>query len=83
MSVGCIKIYIIQINYYLFILLHFSDTEVNILQQNGIEKLCKIIGIDEFGYLLVQGKDDVKTESVHPDGNSFDMLRGLIFPKYH
>ncbi|XP_074070038.1 biotin--protein ligase isoform X2 [Macrotis lagotis] len=39
-----------------------------------------IVGIDDSGFLQVhQEGEDVVT--VHPDGNSFDMLRNLIIPK--
>lgn len=51
------------------------------MDRHGNEKISKIIGIDEFGFLLVQEDENKETESVHPDGNSFDMLRGLILPK--
>jgi biotin---protein ligase len=44
-----------------------------------VEKTATVIGIDDYGYLLV--KADGVLETVHPDGNSFDMLRGLIAPK--
>ncbi|KAM4700048.1 biotin--protein ligase isoform 1-T3 [Discoglossus pictus] len=39
-----------------------------------------IVGVDDSGFLQVlqEGNDVV---SVHPDGNSFDMLRNLIIPK--
>ncbi|XP_066476952.1 biotin--protein ligase [Tiliqua scincoides] len=39
-----------------------------------------IVGVDDYGFLQVheEGKGVV---SVHPDGNSFDMLRNLIIPK--
>ncbi|OCT93778.1 biotin--protein ligase [Xenopus laevis] len=42
--------------------------------------LSWIIGVDDSGFLQVlqEGKEIV---SVHPDGNSFDMLRNLIIPK--
>lgn len=58
-----------------------SDVEIVIIDCKGKKKLATIIGIDEFGYLLVQqpGHDP---ESVHPDGNSFDILRGLISAKH-
>ena len=40
----------------------------------------KVVGIDEFGYLKVI--DDNKQEfTVFDDGNSFDMMEGLIRPK--
>jgi biotin---protein ligase len=52
---------------------------VKIHDQDGNEQMAKILGIDKLGYLMVQTRDRI--ESVHPDGNSFDMLRGLIKPK--
>ncbi|KAH0624839.1 hypothetical protein JD844_032685 [Phrynosoma platyrhinos] len=41
-----------------------------------------IVGVDDSGFLQVheEGKDIV---TVHPDGNSFDMLKNLIIPKQH
>ena len=41
---------------------------------------AQIVGIDEFGFLRVKC-DNGATFTVHPDGNSFDMLNGLISPK--
>lgn len=41
---------------------------------------AKVIGLDDFGFLKVQSQDGISF-SVHPDGNSFDMLRGLVSPK--
>lgn len=38
-------------------------------------------GLDEWGFLLVRNKSSGDLVTVHPDGNSFDMMRGLIFPK--
>lgn len=59
-----------------------SDAEVNIEDREGNKKRAKIMGIDDYGYLKVQELGDGKaSEAVHPNGNSFDMLRGLIFPK--
>ncbi|NXD62885.1 BPL1 ligase, partial [Eolophus roseicapillus] len=40
-----------------------------------------IVGIDDYGFLQVH-EEGKGVESVHPDGNSFDMLRNLIVPKY-
>lgn len=47
---------------------------------DGNVKDVTIIGIDEYGFLKVKSKDG-STTSVQPDGNSFDMLKGLIAPK--
>jgi biotin---protein ligase len=54
---------------------------VTVISTNGQEKTAKIIGIDNFGFLEIQIDDGKKIESVQPDGNSFDMIRGLIIPK--
>ncbi|KAM4047463.1 biotin--protein ligase isoform 2-T3 [Anomaloglossus baeobatrachus] len=42
--------------------------------------LAWIVGVDDSGFLqiLQEGKEVV---TVHPDGNSFDMIRNLIIPK--
>ncbi|XP_026672843.1 biotin--protein ligase [Ceratina calcarata] len=57
-----------------------SDTEVTVLSASGTSQNVKILGIDEFGYLRVRGEDGTLF-SVHPDGNTFDCLKGLIAPK--
>lgn len=58
-----------------------QDQEVQVQDHTGVIKTGTVSGIDEFGYLKVE--DNGQAMSVHPDGNSFDMLRGLIFPKYN
>ena len=45
------------------------------------ERNVTVIGIDEFGFLQVKGSDE-SIFSVTCDGNSFDMMEGLIKPKY-
>ncbi|NXO44775.1 BPL1 ligase, partial [Locustella ochotensis] len=39
-----------------------------------------IVGVDDYGYLQVH-REGGAVQSVHPDGNSFDMLRNLIVPR--
>ncbi|XP_058920036.1 biotin--protein ligase [Kogia breviceps] len=39
-----------------------------------------IVGLDDSGFLLVH-RENGEVVTVHPDGNSFDMLRNLIIPK--
>lgn len=39
-----------------------------------------IVGLDDSGFLQVHQKGGAVV-TVHPDGNSFDMLRNLILPK--
>ncbi|XP_015037806.2 biotin--protein ligase isoform X3 [Drosophila pseudoobscura] len=59
-----------------------SEQTVRICLQNEQEKDAEIIGIDDFGFLKVKLPTGT-IETVQPDGNSFDMLKGLIVPKYH
>ncbi|XP_034662884.1 biotin--protein ligase isoform X4 [Drosophila subobscura] len=66
---------------YYSIWLHSGQT-VKICVQNEQEKDAEIIGIDDFGFLKVKLPTGT-IETVQPDGNSFDMLKGLIVPKYH
>ncbi|XP_064398495.1 uncharacterized protein LOC135345074 [Halichondria panicea] len=40
-----------------------------------------ITGIDQYGYLLVRRREDRQELSLQPDGNSFDIMRGLIAMK--
>lgn len=39
-----------------------------------------ILGLDDYGYLLVESPTGAKI-SVQPDGNSFDMMHNLITMK--
>lgn len=48
---------------------------------DGKEENGKILGIDDCGYLKIKFNSN-KVGSVTPDNNSFDLLRGLIVPKY-
>ncbi|XP_020799588.1 biotin--protein ligase isoform X4 [Drosophila serrata] len=59
-----------------------SGQSVKICLQNEQEREAEIVGIDEFGFLKVKLPTGT-IETVQPDGNSFDMLKGLIVPKYH
>lgn len=60
--------------------LHGNGTEVTVRTANDETVLAQISGIDEFGFLRVQPREG-SSITVHPDGNSFDMLNGLIAPK--
>lgn len=56
-----------------------QDADVKYRDENDIEVDGKISGIDENGFLLVQvGK---RTVTLHPDGNSFDIMKNLILQK--
>ena len=58
-----------------------SNVQVEVREHAGkvVIPAC-ILGLDQYGFLRVR-KEDGCIVSVHPDGNSFDMLRGLIVPK--
>uniref|UniRef100_A0A8D2PX43 Holocarboxylase synthetase n=1 Tax=Zosterops lateralis melanops TaxID=1220523 RepID=A0A8D2PX43_ZOSLA len=56
-----------------------SGKQVRLRSEDG--PLAWIVGIDDYGYLQVH-QEGKGVESVHPDGNSFDMLRNLIVPKH-
>jgi biotin--protein ligase len=65
-----------------------TDQQVTILKQKETncnteeeEVEVKIVGIDEYGYLVVKDRTGYQF-SVHDDGNSFDMMNGLIRPKF-
>lgn len=59
-----------------------SEAEIVIVDADGNKKLATIIGIDDYGYLLVK-QPNQDPETVHPDGNTFDILRGLISAKHY
>lgn len=54
---------------------------MTVISTSNQEKSAKVLGIDDYGFLKIQIDDTKKVESVQPDGNSFDMLRGLILTK--
>uniref|UniRef100_A0A182FRS5 Biotin protein ligase C-terminal domain-containing protein n=1 Tax=Anopheles albimanus TaxID=7167 RepID=A0A182FRS5_ANOAL len=59
-----------------------QDAEISIVDADGASLQGTVVGIDEYGFLLVKKQPSGETVSVHPDGNSFDMMQGLIIPKY-
>ncbi|CAM9634305.1 unnamed protein product [Bubo scandiacus] len=56
-----------------------SGKQVRLHSEEG--PIAWIVGIDDYGFLQVH-EEGKGVESVHPDGNSFDMLRNLIVPKH-
>uniref|UniRef100_A0A8C0APJ1 Holocarboxylase synthetase n=1 Tax=Buteo japonicus TaxID=224669 RepID=A0A8C0APJ1_9AVES len=56
-----------------------SGKQVRLHNEEG--PIAWIVGIDDYGFLQVH-EEGKGVESVHPDGNSFDMLRNLIVPKH-
>jgi hypothetical protein len=56
-----------------------SDAEITVIGSRGSTQKATVVGVDDFGFLRVRGQDGLPF-SVHPDGNSFDMLRGLVAP---
>lgn len=57
-----------------------TNVSVTVVSERGEAQQAKIIGIDDFGFLNVRSEEGY-IFSVRPDGNTFDMLNGLIAPK--
>lgn len=58
-----------------------GDQNIRIIEnEDDIIKNVTVTGIDEFGFLKVRDSDN-KEFTVFDDGNSFDMMEGLIRPK--
>lgn len=59
-----------------------SDTST-LIDQSLAEKKCGVIkSVDSQGFLLVECNVDneLNTVTLHPDGNSFDLIQNLIYP---
>ncbi len=59
--------------------IHYSGSVVRLSNYGHAEAV--ITGIDQYGYLLVRRREDRQELSLQPDGNSFDIMRGLIAMK--
>ncbi|XP_052902221.1 biotin--protein ligase [Anopheles moucheti] len=79
--VQCEGIEVLQQEYYRHWL--HQDAEISMIGSEGESLQGTIVGIDEYGFLLVKKQPSGDTVSVHPDGNSFDMMQGLIVPKFN
>ena len=58
-----------------------GEQEVSLKDPGGSVTRGVVKSLDPEGFLAVQLIPDGKIVSVHPDGNSFDMMQGLIQPK--
>jgi biotin--protein ligase len=63
-----------------YITLIFRNQPVTILEQDGVECQGVIVGLSKTG-LLRAVKNNAEEILLQPDGNSFDMLKGLIRSK--
>ncbi|CAD5215981.1 unnamed protein product [Bursaphelenchus xylophilus] len=61
--------------------LHTREEVTVIHEENGQKDKVVIRGLDDNGYLEVRSKHSGKVFSVFDDGNTFDMMKGLIHPK--
>lgn len=59
-----------------------QNTSVSVVEPNGDYQVATILGIDNFGFLRVRTHlPGIRANmTVHPDRNSFDLLKGLILP---
>ena len=73
---GCIEQSILE-KYYKYWL--HDNQDVKVRYEDGVSKEGKVVSLDNDGFLQVEVEGHIL--SVHPDGNSFDMLQGLIIPK--
>ena len=60
----------------MIIFIFCRDAEVH-LEEQGCD--ARVVGLDDYGFLRV--KTEEGEVSVHPDGNSFDIMKNLIIPK--
>ena len=59
-----------------------SGEDVSIFNaDSGTTEQVSIQGLDSNGYLAVRSKQTGKLFGVQDDGNSFDLMKGLIHPK--
>ena len=47
----------------------------------GLTKTVTITGIDEYGFLVGVDTTTGEVVTIQPDGNSFDMMKGLVYAK--
>ena len=68
-----------SVQYFLYVCFLCSGATVKLSHHGNVEAV--ITGIDEYGYLLVRSRKDGAQLSLQPDGNSFDIMKGLIAMK--
>ncbi|KAH7703446.1 Protein BPL-1 c, partial [Aphelenchoides avenae] len=61
--------------------LHTREEVTIVSKDSGMKEKVVIRGLDSYGYLEVRSKQSGRVFSVHDDGNTFDMMKGLIRPK--
>lgn len=83
-NIGCIGIVFFNVINFniILIILCCSGAEITVQTKDGSTRDVTVTGIDQYGFLMVTSKDGI-TSSVEPDGNTFDMMQGLIAPKIH
>lgn len=59
---------------------YYSNEHVQLKTESVLQKV-KIIGLTSSGYLRAVDETGREHE-LHPDGNHFDLLKGLIIPKF-
>lgn len=61
---------------------HFSNAVVTVQNENRCIENAVITGVDNYGFLEAHLVDGTMI-TLQPDGNSFDMMEGLIYSKIH
>ncbi|KAJ8939503.1 hypothetical protein NQ314_011118 [Rhamnusium bicolor] len=58
----------------------YINCNITVTTKDGEKQKVRITGIDDVGFLKVRSEDGAII-TVQPDGNTFDMLKGLISPR--
>ena len=59
---------------------YFSDEEI-VVDSDGVKEKVVIRGLDSHGFLEVRSIQSRKIFTVHDNGNTFDMMKGLVRAK--
>ena len=60
----------------------YSGQLVDVEDSTGAKRKCEVEGIGfEYGGITIREVDTGKVIEVHPDYNSFDLMKGLVYPK--
>ena len=59
---------------------HFEDGSNSSVTSQSLAS-ATVVGVDSHGFLRVRRHDNGCVVSLHPDGNSFDIMKNLIVSK--
>lgn len=59
---------------------HCSNAVVTVQSEHRHTQAAEVVGIDTYGFLQARLPSG-ETITLQPDGNSFDMMEGLVYSK--